>query len=418
MKRNNNIINVQANTSVSSIMGNVSYVAKEYILSKFPKDYFKEITIANGLISSDMREDNDDVKKKPNPRLSIDPIFIPDENDTFGGSLPEWYNSGESFVYRDTMNNYYPVLYNDTDEIFVWTVPNKLKINFELKMKVNSSMQKIDLIHYLRRVFLRNKHMYINDVALKAEVPKSIVKSIANMKDYDLEDNDQVIEFYDYLKQYSNGYVVRQMNLSSGLPTYQYRFLANILMKVEEPSTGDTEKISMIEKDSVVNTTISFELWIPTNYILESQNQIEPLGGFDEDLLEDSGSYISHSFKSKPNKVIEGKSELFWQGYVTDIETKEDIIGVEGIISTNNREIIDHMIENDNVISDLYEIFVYRDGEELIEGEGNDYLFDWTTLELSTFNPFQNYTHHVGLYGNLKSIKEYYDNNIKDKTDL
>ena len=71
------------------------------------------------------------------------------------------------------------------------------------------------------------------------------------------------------------------------------------------------------------------------------------------------------------------------------------------------------MISNEVLITDYYDIDVYRDGEQLEEDV--DYSFDWNLLELSTFNPFQNYTHHVGLYGDLKKIKDYYDENIKEE---
>jgi len=403
MQLNNNIMSCFISTSVSSVVGNLTTVAKDYIESKFPRNYFKEVHVTTEISSSEMKEDADDVKKKRLPILSINPIFMPSANDTLMESYPRWRRGGKRYMFRDTKSRYYPVFFDDVNDIYVWAIPNRIKVNFEMKVKVASSMRQMDLIYYIRQRMGTSGYSFLNEQRLETEIPKSIIKGMTQLTGVDTTDNDQVLEFLNYLQRYSNGYVTRKNNLSSGNPMYQFAYGSNILIHGESGSEGDKEKINMVEKESNVSFAFSFETWIPSTFILESKNEVT-YDNEEEYVFDDENISFAQSFNIKPNRIRGHKSELRWEGYVTDVNKTIDTVELESLFTEKQKKVIRYLIDNSLNIDEVFEMVSFRDMKELVKDI--DYTFDWDTLTLTSINPHQNYTHFVGLYADLKLLEE------------
>ena len=405
MEINNNIMSCFISTSISSVVGNLTTVARDYVIGKFPKNYFKDVYVTTTLASSELRETDDDVKKKRLPILSIKPTYMPSSSDTLMESYPRWRRGGKSYMFRDTRSRYYPVFFDDINNLYIWAIPSRIKINFEIKVKVASGMQQMDLTHYLRQRMGSSGYSFLNDMRLDTEIPKTIIKSMAALGNVDVTNNDEVLEFLSYLKQYSNGSITKKTNLSSGNPMYHFQYGSNVMTHMESGAEGENEKISMTDKEGNVTFAFSLESWIPGQFILEAANEI-PYNE-EEYLFDDEQTFMNHTMNAKPERIRGKKVELVWEGYVTDVNTTVDSIDISGLFSDKQKQVITYLYENVLEIKDVFEVLAFRDNKELVRNV--DYTFDWTTFELKTINAHQNYTHFVGIYGDMTLIKEYYD---------
>jgi len=394
----------QVSTALSSILGSVTGAAKEMMLSLFPKDYFREIFITTTLTSNQEKEHTDEVVVKRLPMLSIAPGYIPGNDDTIMGGQPLWRRGIKPF--RDGEGNYAKIFNNTQDFITVWAIPYRIKFSMDYKIKVSSFFEKIDCTQYLRQKMENGTKFFYNNVLLEAQLPNVIVKAIANIKGYDLNKNDDVNALYNYLKQYSSGYITRKINRATGNQTFFFKFNVNFLVSVTNGAESDgktREKINQVDGDSIIEMGTEMELWIPTSFIFECKT----LPKDDYNVYERNDKvHLDYTFKMRPKSTRGLRTEVAFSTILTDINIKTDSVNFKTLLDQDFIDIIENRIKAGDTpyVDDLFEVVAYRDNTELAYKK--DYYVDWKSFTLYINNPYFNYVYSIGIYADVKKLNE------------
>jgi hypothetical protein len=357
------IITCNVSNTICSTLSHVSTFARDFIEQFFPNEYFKSFFMTTSSIANEQASVNDDdtiIKKLP--QLSINPVYLPDYDDVFGGPFPIWRrNMYQRFSGRDRYG-YKKIFFNDEDDILIDAIPNRIKFQFDYKIKVESYMQKIDVVHALRQKLNSNDIFYWNNVLIESQIPNTIIESIADIKGFDLNNKTDVDCFLKYLKQFSNGRIESKIYSGTGNRTFTYLYSANILIKVESPPNVDgnsKERSNWGEGESIVDFSLTMELWIPNNYKLEVKQL--PSRSY-VSTPNESKLTIEHVVKLRPPSTKGDRSLITWQKFVTDVNTKIDKIDISPILEDNLIKIIDQSVEDHDTqyLDKLFEFVLYR----------------------------------------------------------
>jgi hypothetical protein len=351
------------------------------------------------------QEENDDVRVKKFPQLSINPGFVADNDDTFGwGSpIPIWRRG---LMYRYKENKYYgykKIFYHDVDDITINVIPNRAKFTFECKIKIDTHLSKMDITNYLRQRLNNNDVFFLNEMTLESEIPATIIKAISKIKDYDISDNDDLHDFQQYLRQYSKGMIDYKINQATGNYIYSFIYGSNILVRVDSPPESDKnkERINMADDNGIVDFSFAMELWIPNNFLFECNTL--PVGDYNS-MLNESKVTIEHVFKTRPPEVLGEKVRLAWNKFVTDINVKVDKVPIESMFSNKVKDFIEDRVEKKDIdiLNEIFEILVYRNEKPMKLNE--DFRINWKTLEIEMIDPLFNYVYNVGIYANQDKL--------------
>lgn len=402
------VITGKCGTSFSSVLGNVTALARDYVQRIFPKGYIKSVYVDTKDISGELEEE--DVVRKNKPILVIKPKFSFDAENTIMGRLPDWQYKNY-FIFRQPGFHYIPVLGDEENEMFIYSIPERLKISFDITIIFSTRMEAINAAYYFRGSVLQKSYFYLNDVFLETEIPKSMIHTISNKLNLDMDDADDKVELLDYLNNYSLNRIQRKTKLSSGIEQYFYKYKVNVLSNFPDyPEVDDGESNGQISSDFKLTTTLDMEFTCPFNYIFESGKTVK-ISDLDEEeakaLLEDK-FVINETLPNPPVKEKkedkEHKKLILWEGYITDSDIV-DVLDLTPVIFEALGLVIDYCLDekNDVKISDIFETVLYKGKYKI---DNTDYKFEWSTREVINMKPIKDETYHFGIYMNTKKANE------------
>ena len=384
----------------SAIVGNVTGIIKWYVVNNFPNNYFKDINIDTALTR---KKRTDDIMLNQLPRLDMFVEFDPSDYGIMGKDS-RW-RKGSNFILKNQKNlNYQNVFYNDQDHYYLYTIPNRTKVTFNFQIRVKSRMRAYDVAKYITQSQNPEQYFYLNSMPIEGIIPNSFIQAMIDDRNIDISDNTEFNEFNDYLKQHSQGYIMRKKNLSTGNYIYTHRYLANVLCMFEGEPSISGEGRDQEQENYNVEFSLSTELWTPGDYIFEGK-EIPDYDALEEmDLLQDNDySFINYTLGYMPKKSKDDKTLIFYQGYVTGDDELIDIVDLSPLFDENLLELIQYNLDNGINNDDYFDIDIRQDGNLLPE---EDYNFEWNTLELETIFPQIGMTYHVVLYGDNDKIQE------------
>lgn len=415
MNSEKTIITCKVSNSITSIMSMVTGFAKDFILNYFPEDFFKDIYITTASASNQLSElDDDEIPIKQYPQLSIQPSYNINYDEATGGPFPMW-RRGHYMIYRNKPGGYgsINVFYNDEDEITIYSIPQRVSFTFEYKIKVESYLHKIDIVNLLRQHLQENEKFFWNKVNFESQIPNTLIQTIADKKDYILNDMEDATEFLNYLKQFSKNHIIQKIYEASGQRVFSYDFMSNILISVTNPPETDTrskEKIDMADGREIVEFSLNMDLWIPNNFVMEC-NFLPPkknyYPSFDETKL-----IIEHYVKLQP-PLTKGKfNRISWNKFVTDINKKIDKIEIKTLFTKEHLKIIKKIADKKDFdyLNQIFDIDIYRDEKEINK---KDYKINWNTLEIEMIYPYSNYVYNIAIYADMNLL--YLERDNKDK---
>jgi hypothetical protein len=394
----------RASSSLSSVIGNVSLVVRDFIVGLFPPSFFKDVYIDTSMTS--LFFEKEDIFKHDKPMLVIKPrVSLSDDN--IFGRLPDWMSTNY-FIFKELNNNYTPVFADTEKQIYVYSVPDRVKLTFEIDIVCSSKMQQINVGHFLKGSVLHKGYFYLYDSYIETEVPKYFIKTIADLLNYDLREPQQKSDFLNYLDSKSQSFITEKIKTSSGNPAYFYIYSTNILSQFEDyPQLDDGEQKEMTMNNFRVSETFSVDFSCPSNFFLETkevltpeQMQAEPsLEGLEDSIL------LNYTMTFIPPKEVDINGKTFGflrkQGYITDSSTQLDELPLDEFFSEDIKSVIQYNnkygINNDEVFS----INLYKENT-LVDPRNVKVL--WDTLMLQNWNPSPDTTYHIFLYGDKERI--------------
>ena len=399
----NNIFSCRSLSTLSNIIGNTTSEVRNFIINLFPKGYFRSVYTDTMLASLEMG--TDDTIKKELPILIIRPRVVLDDN-TMSGRPFDWQFS-TYFLYKKMRTNYFPVLGNDEDEIYIYAIPSRIRVDFEIEILTKTKMQQINTAFFLKQSVRHNAPFFLDGkregTLMEIEVPKKFIKVL-----HDVLERPQTNDFEDYLKRHSMNYITRKTRLSSGNESYFYSYNTNLLCNFEGyPSIDDGNQQGQIKKDFKVSSVLSVKFTTFLNMMMESSkpypkeffNDLSTI--IDDDLLSDS-VFVHFTIKTRPNETRGDKTLYKWNAYITDTD-ELDVLPFGDLIDEDVMKVIEYYRQYSLDFSRLFSIVLFKDGLEIVEEET---IVDWDKLTLTNVKPIKDYTYHFGIYVDLKELHE------------
>ncbi|QXN70173.1 hypothetical protein INTERNEXUS_133 [Bacillus phage vB_BspM_Internexus] len=409
--RESRIVACKISTSISSLIGNITGYARYFLSTKFPPDFFKDTHISGAL--NEIRMENVDIAKLRKPTLIMTPEYNGETG--FMELLPNWHTT-QYFTFKNPRKKYNGVLYDNKNDIYIYSIPDRIKVNFNIKIKLPSELYAYDVLHYVKQTFETGGYFYLNDVSLQTELPKMYTKIIEKKLNLDPSkpDDREKLEEY-YLANSYNG-ITEKINQSSGNSQYAYTYKTNILVNIPELPTYEKNENGLITDSTTVNFPFSFELWSHSNYIMETKDDpiIDTISS--EPTIE--GRTMKYDFFLPTHFIKEQYDSMHLivhKQFLPDINTEVDILDFSPLINSELRGVIEEALKQKLDMSKLLKARVLVDNKEIYEELFN---VDWKTLNLITKEPMYNMTYTLMIYGDLKIlnlISKYIAEGTKEK---
>jgi len=192
---------VQSVASASTMISSVAVEVKNYILSKFPKGFFKHVYIDTAQTVSEQNRNekyNVNANKIPYPSMTISPEISLD--DPIGGMEKGQHLSSPNLYLRRDIETTYRKLVVDPDKKFsIYYTSDYVTTNFNFKLVTNSYIQNADLSFFLKSNFQKDFFQFLNHRGIQSEIPKTFIRAIADIYNWDLNKPEEMDELRLYL---------------------------------------------------------------------------------------------------------------------------------------------------------------------------------------------------------------------------
>lgn len=400
MSMSEEILSCKVSTSISSLIGSITSYLLQYIKEKFPKNYFKDTYINDSLVSNKIAFKN--IIKLKKPTIIITPTYNA-ENGAMG-VLPYFFST-KYFTFKKPKKNYNGVLYDNINNIYIYSIPDRIKINYNIRIKLPTIMSGYDVVHYIKQSFDTNNSMnYLNNINLETEIPKIFVWYIAKKLNVDINTIEGRNLLNEYLQKNSYNGIHERINLSTGNPSYAYIYKTNILCNIPDDPSLEKNYNNKSVDNSTVEFQLSFELWTHSNYLMEMKDNI-----MKEDFPE---SNFTENDKLKYNlfiptdyikEIIDNKHLILTEKFLPDVNVEVDKLDLKLVINKELQEVIKEINNNHFNIDKLLLVKIFANKDEI---DKENFSVDWNTLELSTKHPISNRTYTLIIYGNLKLLNK------------
>jgi hypothetical protein len=331
------ILTAKVSTSISSLIGNVTGYARYFLSSKFPPDFFKKVYISDSLNEIQMEDSN--VQKFAKPTLIITPQYTGENG--FMELLPYWHTT-QYFTFKNPRKKYNGVLYDNVNDIYMYSIPDRIKLNFDVKIKLPTPMYAYNVLHYLKQSFETGGFFYLNDVRLQTEIPKLFAKVIADRLGIDQSTPDGRQALDEYFLQNSYNGIMEKINLSSGNSQFAYNYKTNILVNFPDLPTYEKNSNGLVVDNTAVSFSFSFDFWSQSNYMMEIKGDVPDNFAID---MSDEVNTMKYDFYVDNTKFIkeqEGDMHMIInKPFLPDVNDDIDVLEFKSIVSSELQGVIE-----------------------------------------------------------------------------
>lgn len=265
---------VQSVASASTLISSVTSEVKKYLHSKFPKDFFKATYVDTSETLTEQKKNdkyNNLASKKPYPIMTITPEISLD--DPIGGMDKSMHLSSPNLYLRKDLSRVQSKLLLDPDdEITLYYTADYITTNFNISIITNSFIRSTDLAFFLKSKFQEGFFQYLNERPIDMEIPKSFIKAIADIKGYDLNNDEDMDNLRLYLIAGSRGAdsIKKRVNFGTGKVCFFSEKLSNLLVlftDLDVPSS--VVRDSQVEGDYTITFRLQVSTYLPNAFILQ-----------------------------------------------------------------------------------------------------------------------------------------------------
>jgi hypothetical protein len=393
------------------LLGSITGIMKNHILSKLPKGYIKYTYIKNSISSVTEQANNEEdnlVKEKPALSLGLNYSY----NDAV--SYGDTFRWGMSKIPVNAYQHdriYTKIMMCEQDNIYLSTIDERVKLIYDVGVRLDSESQAYNLMQYMRSYIGVGRPYYVSDADIEVPLPFECLDLIAAAKGFDRSTKQGMQEFHAYLHKWSGGRITYKRNLSSGNFNYFMKYRCNVMCKIPDPPSIEktTEGKSVI--DAIVRYTVEAEFPTFTNFITEYEELDLTLPSVPQGLQPgDRGDSAIYNFTSKMyfTRMNEDKTLAVTFEFISDVNTPVDETPFTDALSDSMSFFIEHqkqfLKDDPEAVSRHVKIIIAKDNDLL--AEGTDYEVDWETYCVKLEHPWYNYTYKLGIYVDLVKYNE------------
>jgi hypothetical protein len=260
-KDDNDIRLVQSVASASTLISSLTGEIREYILSKFPKNFFKSIYIDTAeTIQAQNRNDkyNRGLNKLPYPTMGITPEISIDS--PIEGMEKSPHLSSPNLFLRKDLKSFYKRILLDTEKKYsVYYTSDYITTNYNFRITTNKYIQNADLTYFMKSNFQQGFFQFLNDKYINTEIPKTYIKLISDIMGYNLDDSDDMteMELYMIATGTHEDIVRKKINLMTGKTGFFVNEKSNLLtLFTDMEAPGSIIRDGMSEGEYTINFRI------------------------------------------------------------------------------------------------------------------------------------------------------------------
>ena len=387
----------RSTTSISNIIGGLSSFMLNYFKMKFPEGTFKETYIADSLNSNLLRRNSFPNQKRPFIGMEIE--YTGEEG--FMGTLP-MHHTPQYFIANKGRKYHYRVIFEDLEnDIRIYSIPNRIKVNFNFLMKYQTKMAAIDAMHYIQNNFEYNGINYINGVRLPCEVPRYFIDNISKKLGFNQNDPNDRDELKDYLLSHSLGSISEIVNLSTGNMTFMHEYTTNIMLNYPENPMTNVNPNNLVIKDASVSFSINAEIWSPSGFLLEIKDDKLPTNIYPE---QDDSFKFNLVFRKDiiPMTLDNGMKYILIGSFIPEVnQNNVDELDIRPILTNELANVLSSLMALNANVRNLIDIKVFENNKFISDSM---YSIDYSTFILTTIEPKENTTYNLVLYGDIKML--------------
>jgi hypothetical protein len=276
---NDEIKLVQSVASASTLISSLTGDIKEYIISKFPKNFFKSIYIDTAeTVTAQNRNAkyNANLNKIQYPNMAITPQISLD-NPIEGTEKSPHQSSPNLYLRTNMRENYRKMMVDPEKKMQMYYTNDYITTNFNFRITTNKYIQNIDMAHYIKSNFQMGFFQFLNERYLDTEIPKSFIKIVSGALNYDINDSQQRDELRLYLISTSRreDYIKMKTNLSTGKIGFFINERANFLVLATDlDAPGSIIREQMSEGEYVINFRVQVSAWLPNAFIMSVDSDL------------------------------------------------------------------------------------------------------------------------------------------------
>lgn len=392
-----------ASASMAHTYGNVTTFVNNWLMSLFPKGYFKTNYINSTIAYRDFATFNNSRKefiKKQKPMLLVRPRVEIDVQD----DLP----INQTYL----ANRIYDVMNDDIEtgnlQNFFWDkdnnrkiqfLMNALRINFDITLVVETMMEQINLVHYFKN---RVRQGY--DISLIGDLESFISRDIMYLlaKDSGFEDvfTDQgkhrMGDFLSYVNNNSMYPVTIKYKNSSGRHEF-FRFHQSYLnMAITNLAIDEGSKKNQVAEEYTINFSVRCDFNTAGMYAYLSENndifnEVEVDDGFT--LKDTSIVPILTPQQIFTNRTLPNGWQIFTApAFDIDSDKRPYPLEFSVLLNTSLEEAVRYHKENGIPLTTFLNIEIIKNGRTM-DVERNEYRINWDelTVYINNCNVVQEY---------------------------
>ena len=251
----------------------IQYITK-WFESKFPKNYFKGGIYIDGkhVLDDYKKFSSTDIVKGQNPRARIAPTI---EYDFDRDMIDTYLASPELYLKRSPYNESFFKDYNYN--IFLGMCMRALRMNFNIKVRVSTRSQQLDLFNKMELAFRigATQHEMIN---VDFHIPKSIILNIADRAGFRIINGEvvNIIEFLEYMNSHSDLPFLFKMRAINQQPEFFIR-VNNVYTHIavrDKLQLDDGERDGKLDYNFHIEMNIVLTIPIPHFYAYYSATEL------------------------------------------------------------------------------------------------------------------------------------------------
>ncbi len=405
----NDVRLVQSVASASTMMSSITGEIREYVLSKFPRNFFRSIYLdTSETVQAQGRNDkyNRNLNKLPFPNMSITPEISLD-SPIEGMEKSAALNSPNIFLRKDLRSYYKKILLDPTRKYAVYYTSDYLTTNFNFKITTNKFVQNADLVHFIKSRFQQGFFQFLNDRYVNSEIPKTYIKIIADILGLNPDDPEDMseLELYFISTGTAEDIVRKKTNLLTSKTGFFVNEKSNFLTQLADiDAPGSIIRDQMSEGEYTITFRIQVSAWLPNSFIfsidkskfLELDQETVQAALTNTATEQDQGFYslaLNNVLLNRKDSVTlelsGGEAAIFQETshtvFTYDLATAASVVDLTDYMKDDLKQIHAYMVSKNLIITDLMRVQLFNRSGALPSTEAIiDYDDLLVTMQLSS----------------------------------
>lgn len=399
----------KASVSLAHTYGNVLSIFTQYIKDLLPADYFKTVHVTSKIPFKDFdafKNTQKEFIKKKKPMLIIRPRVVLNDTDQF---LHGTYLTTRIFEneYAQNFGELQPFFSDDLKNVNLKYLMNRLTMELDVTMVVESQMEQINVAHYIQNS-IRQNMSFIVPVALESNISREMLELLSKEVGVSMYDEKGSVKpFLDYLNGRSLYPITYKMKNSTGNDEFFRYYNTNVDVEFRDLQIDEASRKNFVNNSASINFSVRLEFTATGMYYLYSSKSMNNEFVFNFGILPSDSEMVPLFTTQKPS--LEDHLPVGWGLYTSSVfkmdeGVKEDITELHTLFNNSTLNTIDYTKNTGTPISTLFRVSVMKDNEMLVENV--DFIVNWTTLELKVTNCNSSSSYRVFIYINNNYVNE------------